>query len=152
MNISEFWIRNMTRILPSENYFIKKCSDKNALLPVKLPKSFASFVPTRIDSLCRGNWSLVVMQQISHTHRHACCVYAHALCVCVCVYVCVCVSVCVCVCERDGVCIPTCTNICVVSTAHGTINTRMDTHGTNAFMHTFIRCIDGHQMNLTDSY
>ena len=33
----------MTRILPSENYFMQKCCFKNALLPVKLPSSFASF-------------------------------------------------------------------------------------------------------------
>jgi len=37
MNLSKFWIRSVTRILPSENYFIKKCSCQNALLPVKLP-------------------------------------------------------------------------------------------------------------------
>jgi len=45
MNISTFWIRNVTRILPSENYFIQKCSVKNALLPVKLTWSFAIFFP-----------------------------------------------------------------------------------------------------------
>ena len=43
MNISKCWIRKVTRILPSENYFIQKCCFKNVLLPVKLPSSFASF-------------------------------------------------------------------------------------------------------------
>jgi len=53
MNLLKFWIRNVTRILPSKNYLIlyeiagtnrTKCPCKNALLPVKLPWSFASFV------------------------------------------------------------------------------------------------------------
>jgi hypothetical protein len=44
MKISKFWIRNVMRILLSENYFIPKCSCKNALLPVKLPWRFAIFL------------------------------------------------------------------------------------------------------------
>jgi len=43
MNISKCWVRNVIRILPSENYCIPKCSCQNALLPVKLPWRFAIF-------------------------------------------------------------------------------------------------------------
>ena len=42
INISKFWIKNVTSILP-ENYFINKCCFQKAFLPVKLPSSFASF-------------------------------------------------------------------------------------------------------------
>ena len=45
MNITNFWIRNMARILPSENYVKQKFACQNTLLPVKLPWSLSSFVP-----------------------------------------------------------------------------------------------------------
>jgi len=52
INLSKFWIRYVTRIVPSENYFIKKCSYQNALLPLELPWNFASFVPYYIPPHC----------------------------------------------------------------------------------------------------
>jgi len=43
LNIFKFYICNVTRILPSGKYLIKKSSIKNALFPVKRPFTFASF-------------------------------------------------------------------------------------------------------------
>ena len=45
LSISKFYISHMPRILPSDKYFIKKSSFKNAILLVKRPFTFATFVP-----------------------------------------------------------------------------------------------------------
>jgi len=53
MIISKFWIKKLTRIFPSENDSMKKCSSKNALLPVKLPCVLLCFIkPILGKSLC----------------------------------------------------------------------------------------------------
>jgi len=116
----------VTRILPSENYFIKKCCFKNALLPVKLPSSFAIFFHL-LGSLSRETRSMdasSLATQLaqwrygapdtsglagsrrggdSSTLVQVCkCVHSKEMRVCVCVCVCVvCVCVCVCECVRE---------------------------------------------------
>ena len=44
MNLSKFWIKNVTRILPSENFFIRKFSCQNTLLSSAVKFRLVSFL------------------------------------------------------------------------------------------------------------